>query len=278
MSGKRLISFRAGDRSEYLAAYALSRMAFVNPCPRQEDFGVADFLCVLTKEEGQLVFPESAFYVQTKSDTKDVIFDVDVLRWISEYMDHPLLFCIADKKTSRIKVYSCWPIWRVVFPHYGAKKVTIVFDGNLPLGPEEKVDNAGHFKLSIGPPILDKTLDEIESDPDFCHTVLKEWLERDAQNIARRRVGRIAIAGASKWETNKPLKQYAEIKTLYLTEGKIPPAEKALAPILTALAHNYRHTKQRAKLEALCRFLAEIEEHLDPHGKEFAQGKLLVDE
>ncbi|MEE8113195.1 MAG: hypothetical protein V3T23_02460 [Nitrososphaerales archaeon] len=69
MGGKRLISFRSGDRSEYLAEYALSRIAFVNAFPRQEDFGVADFLCVLTKEDNRLVFPESAFYVQIKSNT-----------------------------------------------------------------------------------------------------------------------------------------------------------------------------------------------------------------
>lgn len=45
MGGKRLISFRAGDRSEYLAAYALSRIAFVNTFPRQEDFGVRFPMC-----------------------------------------------------------------------------------------------------------------------------------------------------------------------------------------------------------------------------------------
>jgi hypothetical protein len=43
MSGLRLGSFRSGDRSEYLAAYALSRVAFVNQIPRQEDFGIVDF-------------------------------------------------------------------------------------------------------------------------------------------------------------------------------------------------------------------------------------------
>jgi hypothetical protein len=239
---------------------ALSRIAFVNTFPRQEDFGVADFLCVLTREEGRLAFPESAFYVQVKSDTEDVIFDSDALRWISEYMDHPLLFCVADKKTSRIMIYSCWPMWRLVFPRLSAKKATVILGGNLPLGPQEQLGDRGLVKLCLGPPILDKSLDEIDSDPDFCHGLLKEWLYLDAQNIARRRVGRIAIAGAASWETNKRL------------------SEKTLAPILTALAHNYRHDKQKAKLEALCQFLAEIEEHLDDHGREFAQGKLRVEQ
>ena len=126
MSGKRLGSFRSGDRSEYLAGYALSRIAFVNSFPRQEDFGVADFLCVLSKQEERLVFPESAFYVQVKSDAVDLILDSDALRWISEYMDHPLLICVVDKKTGRIKMYSCWPIWRVMFPSLQAERVIVV--------------------------------------------------------------------------------------------------------------------------------------------------------
>ena len=64
MSGKRLGDFRSGDRSEYLALFALSRLAFVSPIPRQEDFGVPDFLCVLGKEDRGLVFAQNAFYVQ----------------------------------------------------------------------------------------------------------------------------------------------------------------------------------------------------------------------
>lgn len=144
-------------------------------------------------------------------------------------------------------------------------------------GPQEQLGDRGLVKLCLGPPILDKSLDEIDSDPDFCHGLLKEWLYLDAQNIARRRVGRIAIAGAASWETNKRLSEYRQVKTLYFPGGEYRLAEKALAPILTALAHNYRHDKQKAKLEALCQFLAEIEEHLDDHGREFAQGKLRVE-
>lgn len=278
MSGKRLGSFRSGDRSEYLASYALSRIAFVNAFPRQEDFGVADFLCILTRQEERLVFPESAFYVQIKSNTNDVIMDPDALRWISEYMDHPLLICVVNKKTGRIMMYSCWPIWRVIFPQLTARRITVVLGGTLPLSQPELVEKDGHVKLYLGPPILEKSLDEIESDPDFCHSLLKEWLHFDAQNIARRRVGRIAIAGAVSWQTNKRLSEYSIKKTLYFFGGDYRLSEKSLAPILTALAHSYRHDKREAKLQALCSFLAEIEEHLDDHGKDFAQGKLRVDD
>jgi hypothetical protein len=91
----------------YLAAYALSRFAFVNPIPRQEDFGVADFLCVLTAEEAQYVYPESAFYVQVKSTDDILHFQADAIRWVSDHMDHPLFICVVDKRNNHMKLYSC---------------------------------------------------------------------------------------------------------------------------------------------------------------------------
>lgn len=272
----RLGAYRSGDRSEYLAGYALSRIAFVNPFPRQEEFGVADFLCVLSRREGPLVFPEAAFYVQVKSTADDWILEADNLRWISEYMDHPLLICVADKQTARIKLYSCWPLWRVVFPRLKAKKVTIILGGEVP-NTEEPVDSDGHVKLNFGPPIMEQSLDEIEANPDFCHALLKEWLHFDGQNIARRRVGRIAITGVIRWRTNKLLSEFGEAIHSYWYDADYRLSEKDLAPILTALAHNYRHDKQTDKLDSLCRFLATIEDHLDDHGKEFARGQLRVD-
>jgi hypothetical protein len=53
--------------------------------------------------------------------------------------------------------------------------------------------------------------------------------------------------------------------------------EKDLAPILTALAHNYRHAKKEPELTALCAFLDKIRKFLDGHGLEFADGKLTVE-
>ena len=277
MGGKRLGSFRSGDRSEYLAGYALSRISFINAFPRQEDFGVADFLCVLAKQEGKFVFPESAFYVQVKSNAEDIILESDALRWISEYMDHPLLICVVDKKTNLITFYTCWPIWRVMFPRLIANRVSLVLGGNLPLGEPEVIDSDRHWRLYLGPPIMKKSLDELESDPEFCHELLKEWLYFDAQNIAHRRVGRSTVSGVSHWKTNEPLSKFNESKTLYFFGSNYRLAEKNLAPILTALAHCYRHNKQCAKLDALCKYLFEIKEHLDDHVEKFANGELRVE-
>lgn len=100
--GFRLGSYRAGDQSEYLAAYALSRVAFVNSIPRQEDIGVFDYLCILARNEGKYVFPESAFYVQVKSNTNPLTLKDAAFDWIYEHMEHPLLICVVNKKKSEV--------------------------------------------------------------------------------------------------------------------------------------------------------------------------------
>jgi len=262
MGGKRLSSFRSGDRSEYLANYALSRISFVNSFPRQEDFGVADFLCILAKQKGKLVYPETAFYVQVKSNSNDIVFDKDAMKWISNYMDQPLLVCVADKKTNNIKIYSCLPLWGVVFPKLTANKVTLVLDSKLPLEKPILLDDDMHWKIFLGQPILDKNIDEIEKNPDFCHSLIKEWLDIDAINIAQRKIGRISIRLAKNWETNKLISKVSNVRTMYFYAGEYKLSEYEIAPILTGLGN----------------YLAEIEEHLDKHGKGFALGKIKIED
>ena len=278
MSGKHLGAFRSGDRSEYLASFALSRVAFVNPFPRQEDFGIADFLCVLTKQEGRLVLPEGGFYVQVKAAASGLVLDSDALKWISEHMDHPLLVCIAEKEPPWIRLYSCWPVWLVLFPVRTVEKVTLVLDSPLPVQQHVPHGEPGHETVFLGPPIAGKSLDEIEADPAALYECLRSWIALDATNIARRRVGRIAVSGPHEWRTNSPLGEGDVIRTHYFYEANYLQSEADLAPILTALAHNYRHDKQKEKLQGLCAFLAQFDPHsLDDHGRKFAQGELKVE-
>jgi len=282
MGGKRLGSFRAGDRSEYLAIYSLSRFAFVNTIPRQEDFGVVDLLCVLTKEEQRCVYPESAFYVQVKSTEDDVPFTEDDIKWISDHMDHPLFLCVVDKDANYLKIYSCWSIWRALFLRRYPKELTLLLNTSLPLQKPDKseTEDEVRFRVPVGPPVLSKSIKEIEEDPESVYTVMRDWVAMDARNIARKHMGRIAVTGIVNWTTN----------TAPTAEDSIPPienryffgpnywhAERELTPVLTALAHNYRDNGQREKLEAVCALLNVLRDYLDPHGLKFADGKLSID-
>jgi hypothetical protein len=279
MSGPRLGSFRSGDRSEYLAAYALSRVAYVNPVPRQEDFGLVDFLCVLARTEAKFVYPESAFYVQVKSNTDPFDLSGEAIKWLAHHMDHPLFVCVVDKAGSLISLYSGIYFWRAVFlSRVEPESISVEFGAEPSV--TNTIPNTLRYVVSLGPPILQQTITNIESEPATAYAVLRDWIALDAANIARRRIGRVAVSVPLKWNTNVAplsgpgLAMYNE----YFMGPHYGLVEKDLAPILTALAHNYLYAKKKPELTALCAFLARIRESLDPRGKEFADGKLTVEE
>lgn len=278
MSGRRLMSFREGDRSEYLAQYVLSRFSFVVPFPRQEDFGVADFLCVLAKELDNLAYPRNAYYVQVKSTEENIHFDRNQAKWLSHFMDLPLLLCVVNKDESRVKLFSCWHIWSGLFQVHIPEKLILILNSNLPLAAESIDRTNKVITIPIGPPVINATVEEIESNPTHYHNVLTPWLEMDKLNIARRSVGRIFSSGFIQWEENEVLEPSTILKNSYSIGADYHRAEMHLAPLLTALAHNYRHNKQKDQLDSVIRMLQHLRPYLDKHGKEFADNKLLIED
>ena len=275
MSGKRGANYREGDLSEYLAQYLLSRFSFVNHVPRQEDFGIADFLCVLGKKYSTNVYPEFGFYAQVKSTEDDVIFDKDSSRWISLHMDLPLIICIINKKTSHIKLYSCCKIWAGLFVITSPDQLIL----KLNEGTDSQIVDINHkdriLTIPVGLPILSMDIDEIEKNKDNCYNILKPWLALDKMNIARRSIGRIFSSGYLNWtENEKPKGQFNQ----YAFGPGYPVAEKDIAQILTALAHNYKHNKIQDKLVDLINYLKHFDNYLDQHGKDFVSGKLKIEE
>ena len=267
MSGRRLGSFRAGDRSEYLALYGLTRLAFVDPFPRQEDFGVVDMLGILTHTEGRFVYPESAFFVQVKSTTADLVFDQHAIRWVTQHMDHPLFVCVADRKHNELALYSTSRIWLALFKKVEPKVLTLKLNSNLAQYDHVQYANdRADITVHLGPAIIQKSLDELEEHPDEPTEMLAKWIQQDADNIARRRLGRIAVRWFDEWETNcwpseNTLNVYYHGPNHHL-------AEQAVTPLLTALARNYRHYNKHDKLEAVRNLLALLAPYLDAAGRD----------
>src|SRR5213592_171812 len=71
---QRLVSYRQGDRAEYLAQYILSAFAISVPVPRQEDVG-SDFHCSLLKREASNLRPYLPFNIQIKSYSAKLLKD-----------------------------------------------------------------------------------------------------------------------------------------------------------------------------------------------------------
>lgn len=275
----RLGSFRSGDRSEYLAAYALSRVAFVTPVPRQEDFGVVDYLCVLAKSSSKYVLPEQAFYVQVKSNPDPIEFRESAASWLAEHIAHPLFICVVDKASSLVSLYSCAMVWNAVFrTRVSPNSIRIEFDGAVAADPVS-VDSID-YRVNLGRPIFSQTAAQIEENADTAYQVLRSWIALDAGNIALRNIGRVAVRTPMTWETNTPLSSQQALRTTYWYGPDFRLVERDLAPILTALAHNYHDAVSRSsdprladKLAKLSALLATMPEFLDSHGRGCAEGK-----
>jgi hypothetical protein len=268
--GARLGSYRSGDRSEYLATYALSRVAYVSSIPRQSDFGLIDCLCVLARSESKYIYPEAAFYVQVKSDRRAYTLSDVEFNWLTEHMEHPLFFCVVDKVQLRISLYSCIPLWHAVFGRWQERRtITIKFNG--PPGEEsnKQYKDRRRYTINLGHPVLEQSIDDIESKSGWkiAYAVLRDWISLDATNIARKRVRRTALRVPTKWQTNVPPLSDSgfEFSMYYFWAlGGAAVIEADLAPILVALSVNYQADNKTTERTALCGFLDKIRKYLNP--------------
>lgn len=211
--GVRLFNFRQGDRSEYLALYALTRIAFVTPVPRQEDFGVVDFKCVLAKKEKGLVHPKGTFNVQVKSKVAKVHLSNNEIRWVSTNLDCPLFICIVDKKCTTIKLFSCLNLWSALFLRMDPQKITLHLGKTDPSGEpyihhpgntgDQHRDLEGTFDVFLGQPVIHLGLTEFEEKADLVFDILNSWIRLDRFNVALMRFGRAATCEFQAWAPNQ---------------------------------------------------------------------------
>jgi hypothetical protein len=241
---------------------------------------VVDFLCILAKQERRLVYPENAFYVQAKSNKALDPLDKDAIRWISHHMDHPLFLCMCDKAKWILTLYSYSRLWFLLFECPDPKSITLKLDSHHP---------PNHFELKgraksrtavvhLGPPVLRKSLAELEGDPDSVYPLIEPWIIEDAGNIARRRLGRLAARCVDKWTTNVPPgPERYENYYWRPAPGASKAAEKDLIPMLTALGHHYRDHKLRGKFDAVVGLLKAYRPILQGHALRFADGIDAID-
>lgn len=115
---QRIVSYRQGDRAEYLAQYILSAFAISVPVPRQEDVG-SDFHCSLLKREQNNLRPYLPFNIQIKSHSakllkEGVIFGgiTDAGNWREHEIeqlcqtDTPFLVGVVSKEDQWIDLFS----------------------------------------------------------------------------------------------------------------------------------------------------------------------------
>jgi len=230
--GQRLASVRVGDQAEYLTQFLLSHVAAVVPVPRQEDYG-ADFVCTLTKREGNRLRTGRPFLIQVKSgradqpppvrfggqDNSDEQKDWET-RWLFS-QPLPLLLGFADVPSLTLKVYSTARMWWVRWmvcespaevrlapnqqPNDGAPNPYDRYLHSHMTSPYRLTEiAAAEWTVPLGPPIAEVSADEVKKEGfiDAVYTSLEGWLWLDTLNVLWREQGVPVSLEYKRWEAN----------------------------------------------------------------------------
>jgi len=182
--------FRSGWENEHMAAFLLSRIAFISsPANVSDDIGV-DFICTRFQEESGFLYPEAPFAVQVKSSKRSFKFT------FPEYLDRlsmPFVVGVLSRSSATLDLYSgnSIPMFFSKVGLGGVRRLEIELIDDLPSedcqGWKEKRIR-GSFTIYM--PLIaslgvadsrDKQRDSSES--------LQETCTRSQFNISSRRVG-----------------------------------------------------------------------------------------
>ncbi len=99
--------FYQGNRSEYLAIPALSKLGFTIPVPRQEDHFGIDFIVHLANTANGVVAPTGkAFGIQIKSGNDSLAFDTQDKRDCLYGSSLPFFLGVVSRQDLTLTVYN----------------------------------------------------------------------------------------------------------------------------------------------------------------------------
>jgi len=96
-----------GNRSEYLAAPALSKLGFTVPVPRQEDHFGIDYIVHLARIKKNTVIPLGrSFGIQIKSNNEPLIFEKQEERNCLDNSVLPFFLGVISRRTLTLEIYN----------------------------------------------------------------------------------------------------------------------------------------------------------------------------
>lgn len=278
MPGMLLDSFYQGNRSEYLAHYILSALGVAVKVPHEEDIGV-DFNCTLARKEGRRLIFGPSFLVQVKSiadkneliyggpDKKTGVWRKTELDWLFT-QDLPLLIGLADKSRQELSLYITCNMWHAYYMKGDIGQVTLLPAPasstenpisqatltNMPEWTGKGIGSGERYDIPLGPPILTISLDDTENPDKVVHyrQALDHALHWEQQNITYRRLRVHYSISPTFIKTNEPLTAYVA----FFAANPVPGANtteqlQSVAPILTALAFNFKLQSAQDSLEKM---------------------------
>jgi len=269
VSGTRMFNFREGDRSEYLATYALSALGLVTPVPRQEDIGF-DLICSIADQDtGRLSFNHQ-YLVSVKSHSTPVVElapsktedgSFPHVSWLFR-LDLPLLLAVVDKTSQTVKVYSTLPTW---FLHFDGCKCGALrlaprkpqddtADVGKPSQGDELVDHPGYFTYTVdlGHPVLCLSINDL-SNKDRRRKSRSRLRTVVSYGRASALFARLGVpffywfAGTSP-TGGEPRPAYYAKPTSITSSGDVAAG---VAPVLSSLALMYKTNQDASRLRSV---------------------------
>lgn len=233
--------FYQGNRSEYLAIPALSKLGFTIPVPRQEDrFGI-DFIVHLARLEDNTVIPiGKSFGIQIKANNDPLVFNGQEERDCLYESTIPFFLGVVSRENLTLTIYST--LTRLCFfwmkgPNQPFKIIPKSTGDGL-VAPNHKEGNVWTGKpileIDIGEkPTAEDRLEEIQN----LQATMKDWikLENDILSLKEQKVP--IVWRPLSYETNKPFSQGMKLDCIrYANPTTLPDICTAVLKTLTSLA------------------------------------------
>ncbi len=154
--------FHEGDRTEYLALFVFSAVAYCSPVPRQFDrFGVDFFAHLADTSKQNLVASGQAVCAQVKSDNSPVLLDsVELLGCLYD-LAVPFFHVVIDKGGHKIQVYTTAGRIGAYYRKWFGR--LWVMPGEQGQGGPAEANSSDHV-LYLGSPIYEGPLAAFEDD------------------------------------------------------------------------------------------------------------------
>ncbi len=198
-----------GNRSEYLAIPALSKLGFTIPIPRQEDHFGVDFIVHLAKIIDNIVTPTGkSFGIQIKADKKPLIFqkqhDIDCMYGSSL----PFFLGVVSRENLTLTVYNTLNRLMFFWGPNSRQPFTLICDALYVLMQQEDFTKR---EAGTGKPILEMKIGEPETPSERLQEIenlqstMESWINLENENLSMKEQGIPLVFCPTNYTTNKPI-------------------------------------------------------------------------
>ncbi len=240
--------FYQGNRSEYLAIPALSKLGFTVPVPRQEDHFGIDFIVHLAKIIDDVVTPTGrAFGIQIKSNRDPLTFNTQGRRDCLYSSSLPFFLGVVSRQDLTLSVYNTLNRLHFFWMRGPKEPFSLIVDDE---GNGIPKPDFGKYTGGTGKPILEIDISEPRTpqkrmdDIEVLQSTMQTWIDLENDNLSLKEQGIALLFWPSTYAKNTPLRGGIESKeysyTKFAKRDSLPHVCRATEKALTSLSFYLR--------------------------------------